>query len=272
MTIPQAPSSDLKFSSADFDRILASTFIEHIDYCNELPSTNTRAMQLAGELPDHVCPVLVLTDSQTSGRGRGTNLWWSDNGSLTFSVLVRPLEIHLPAGRWPQLSLTAGLAVCDALESLIGGLKSRIKWPNDVFVSGRKICGILVEAASGQRRSVIIGIGVNVNNSAVHAPPELREAFVALRDLAPGPIRRVDVLLVILKQLDSRLKYLVSSFDALSNEWSERCLLTGRTVEIEFHARRISGLCRGIDEDGAILLDTPTGRERFLSGVVTKFD
>lgn len=272
MTIPKAPSTDLRFSSADFDRILASTFVEHLDYCSELTSTNTRAMQLAGELPDHVSPVLVLTDNQTAGRGRGTNYWWSDNGSLTFSLLVRPLEIQLPASRWPQLSLTAGIAVCDALEPLIGGLKLRIKWPNDVFVNGRKVCGILVEAASGQRRSVIIGIGVNVNNSAVQAPPELQEAFVALRDVATGPIRRVDVLVAILQQLDSRLKYLVSGFDALSNEWSERCLLTGRTVEIEYNARRISGLCRGIDHDGAILLDTPTGRERCLSGVVIKFD
>jgi BirA family biotin operon repressor/biotin-[acetyl-CoA-carboxylase] ligase len=262
---------DLKFSPSDIDRILTSTFIQHIEYCDELASTNTRAKQLAAESPEDDSRMLVLTDRQTAGRGRGANRWWSASGSLTFSILFRPDAILLPASRWPQLSLTVGLAVCDAIESLISHLSPRIKWPNDVFLCGRKVCGILVEAAHGQRGSLIVGVGVNVNNSAAQAPHDLRETIVALADMAAGQIRRVDVLVAILQQLEARLQWLGSDLGTLRDEWCRRCLLTGRTVEVEIQSRRIVGVCRGIDHDGALILDTPARLERCLSGVVIRF-
>ena len=277
MMTPDAPFADASFSPGDVDRILSDTFVERVDYRTELASTNSRAIELAAEAPDDRSCVLVLTDNQTAGRGRGSNRWWSTTGALTFSVLFRPDAFHLPVSRWPQTSLTAGLAVCEAIESLLDDSLRRdstvgIKWPNDVYLGGRKVCGILVEAADGPRGRLVLGIGVNVNNSLAHAPHDLRERVIALSDVAAGAIRRVDVLVAILQQLATQLAWLGSNVEGLQEAWCRRCLLTGRSVEIELPARRLIGLCRGIDHDGALILETDAGPERCLSGVVVRFD
>ena len=266
-----APSD--RFTPAELARIVADTFIDRVDFCDEIASTNTRAAEVAtADSPDDRSCVLVLADHQSAGRGRGANKWWSTRGALTFSVLFRPDALQLPTNRWPLVSLTAGLAVCRAIESLDKNLTARLKWPNDVYVSGRKICGILVEAATGERGNIVLGIGLNVNNSANNAPDELSKKVIALSDVAASEIRRIDVLVAILQQLAVRLDRLGSGTEGLSEEWRQRCLLTGRTVEIELPSRRLTGICRGIDADGALLLETPTGPERCLSGVVVRFD
>lgn len=268
-------SADEHFTPSDLERVLSDTFVKRIDYGEELASTNSRASELAVEAPDDRSCVLVLTDNQTAGRGRGANRWWSARGALTFSVLFRPNAFHLPTSRWPQMSLTAGLAVCEAIESLLDDVTLAIKWPNDVYLGGRKVCGILVEAADGGRGSLvfgslILGIGVNVNNSLEHAPHDLREKVIALSDVTVGPIRRVDVLVAILQRLAARLVWLGSGADGLQQAWRRRCLLTGRSVEIELPSRRLIGVCRGIDHDGALIVETDAGTERCLSGVVVK--
>ena len=272
MTTPTTSWSEQEFSSRDFELILANTFIERVDYCKELDSTNSRAARLAAESPIDDSRVLVLTDCQTAGRGRGSNRWWSDRGSLTFSVLFRPGSFLLPASLWPQMSLTTGLAVCNAIESLCGELKPRIKWPNDVYLHGRKICGILVEAAEGQQGNLIVGVGINVLNSASQAPADLRDKVIALSDATSAKQSRVNVLLAILHHLGTRLERLTSNSETLRTEWSQRCLLTGRPIEIEIHTNRIAGICLGIDDEGALLVKTNSEVKRCLSGVVTKID
>ncbi len=273
----QAPHTTLDhITPDDLARNVADTFVDRVDYHDEIESTNSRATQLAtasaNTTSDDRSCVLVLADHQSAGRGRGANKWWSTSGALTFSVLLRPEALQLPTNRWTLLSLTAGLAVCHAIESLDKSLNARIKWPNDVFVDGRKICGILVEAATGERGSIILGIGLNVHNSANHAPDELREKVIALCDVAAHPFRRVDLLVAILQTLATDLAQLTTGVDQLREEWRKRCLLTGRTVEIELPTRRLTGICRGIDADGALLIETNAGTERCLSGVVVRFD
>ena len=107
-----------QFATEDLDQVIADTFVQRIDYHAQLRSTNDRALQLAGE-SDNRFPLLVLTESQTAGRGRGSNRWWSERGSLTFSVMLATEATQLPTERWPQVSLTVGLAVCEALERLL---------------------------------------------------------------------------------------------------------------------------------------------------------
>jgi BirA family transcriptional regulator, biotin operon repressor / biotin---[acetyl-CoA-carboxylase] ligase len=269
--IPDSPLSERSFSQADLERILAETFIDRVDYCPQVPSTNSRALQLAEETPDgSAC--LVLTDHQSAGRGRGGNSWWSTRGALTFSVLFRTPDFDLPVSRWPQLSLTVGLAVCEAIESLVPGATPALKWPNDVYILNRKLSGILVEAADGSRGSIVLGIGVNVNNSLELAPPEIRDKAIALCDATRVELRLVDVLVAVLERLAARMKWLAAGIDDLQETWSRRSLLTGKNVVIELPTRRIAGLCRGIDRDGALLVDTDSGLERCLAGVVVHFE
>lgn len=273
MTLSDEDRAKRKFSPSDIDRILTTTFIHAVDYYETLPSTNTRAIELATEEQNEgKSPILVIADSQTAGRGRGLNRWWSSPGSLAFSVLFRSETVQLPLKHWPQLSLAAGLAVCDAIELLNCGPQPSLKWPNDVLVKGRKVSGILAEVAGKQPGNLIVGIGVNVNNKSATAPPELRSNVIALGELSPNQVNLVDVLVAILQRFDARVHWLRSDPDALHSEWSKRCILTGKTVEIEVHSRRMVGVCEGIDRDGALLLRTPSGHERFLSGTILSYD
>ena len=264
--------ADLQFSPADIEHLLAETFIEHVDYQREIGSTNDRALQLAKE-PVSAARLLVLADKQTAGRGRGENSWWATKGALTCSVLLRAGAILLPPSRWPQLALVTGLAVADAVEDCLGdSAEVALKWPNDVYLRNRKVCGILVETADGRNARLILGIGINVNNRADAAPSELRDKTIALCEIAERRLALADVLIRVLRRLEKRLSWILSCGNELQEEWRRRCLLTGREVQIETGSRQLAGTCLGIDADGALLLETDNGRETCLSGVVTKWD
>lgn len=263
--------ADLQFSPADIERILAETFIEQVDYQHEIGSTNDRALQLAKE-PASAARLLVLADEQTAGRGRGANSWWAAKGALTYSVLLRADAILLPPSRWPQLGLVTGLAVADGVEDCLGdSAAAALKWPNDVYLCNRKVCGILVETADGQNARVILGIGINVNNRSDAAPSELRDRAIALCEIAERRLALADVLIRVLRRLEKRLSWIVSRENELQDEWRRRCLLTGREVQIETGSRLVVAMCLGIDANGALLLETDNGRETCLSGVVTKW-
>ena len=265
-------NDNFQFSRGDLDRIISETFIEHIDYQHELTSTNDRALQLAKAPSDHTRQ-LVLTDRQTVGRGRGANRWWASEGALTFSVLLKPEAISLPPSCWPQLALTTGLAVCDAIKHLLGGADTvGLKWPNDVYLNNRKACGILVETGNGQSARLVLGIGINVNNRSESAPSDLRDKTVALCEAIGRDIPLVEVLIGVLQRLSSRLIWIGAGEIELREEWSRRCLLTGKHVHVEVGPRYVVGTCLGIDVDGALLIDTDAGTERCLSGVVTHWD
>jgi BirA family biotin operon repressor/biotin-[acetyl-CoA-carboxylase] ligase len=258
------------FSSADLQRITASTFVERIDYHAEIDSTNDRGLAIAGR-PGWSAPLLVLAESQTRGRGRGANTWWARSGALTFSLLIHTDAARLPVERWPQVSLTTGLAVCEAIEPLLDEPAIELKWPNDVFVQRRKACGILIEAPPHDKRTLILGIGINVNNSAEGAPASLRPAAIALCDAAGRGLDRTEVLIGVLNCLQERLGWIGHRDDELRKRWRERCLLTGRRVTLQTPTRDIEGLCRGIDDQGALLIETSDQTERCFAGTITSY-
>lgn len=266
------------FTAVDLADLVAATFIDEVDYHDEIDSTNTRAAAIvAAAPPSDRTTLLVLADHQTAGRGRGQNQWWSAPGALTFSVLLRDANFALPKHRWPLVALTAGLAVCRALDQFLTASPQspvpgpQLKWPNDIYLGGRKLGGILVEAATGQQGSIIVGIGLNINNSAVTAPPDLREKVTALGD-AGREIPRIDVLTLLLRELADGLNELTSGGSRWQTEFAARSLLTGRKVELDLPSGPIEGICEGIDQDGALLVATPAGQERIVSGTVTRFE
>ena len=135
--------------------------IVHID---ETDSTNRWLREHGGE-----DDMVVVTDYQTAGRGCGTNTWESERGTnLLFSVLIHPAEV--PANRQFHISMAISIAICEALGEYIGDLS--IKWPNDIYWQGGKICGILIEhTLQGQHiKDSIVGVGLNVNQRAFHSP------------------------------------------------------------------------------------------------------
>ncbi len=267
-----------QFSPDDRVQIVAVTFIQHLDYHRQIGSTNDRAMELAKQ-PNESFPLLVLAESQRTGRGRGTNVWWSSGGALTFSVVLATEAAQLPPERWPQVSLIVGLAVCEALQELLSrGVPTtsldalpaaQVKWPNDVYIEGRKICGILVEVPPNLPGKLILGIGINVNNSVDDAPEEIQQLATSLRDLTGQHYSLTDVLVKVLQQLGERLQTHALWTKEVVSGWRERCFLTGKSIQVDNGTRHSTGKCLGIDETGALLLDVDGQIEKHLAGVIT---
>ncbi|TWU08687.1 Bifunctional ligase/repressor BirA [Symmachiella macrocystis] len=264
------PADEETPAAFDLDRIASETFIQSIDFHETLASTNDRGLQLAND-PFVVTPSLVLTPAQTGGRGRGANRWWSTAGALTFSVLVSPDVVELPVARHPQISLTVGVAVCEALRQRFPQADIGLKWPNDVFLHEKKVCGILVEVPPQRRDILVIGIGLNVNNSLKSAPAELQATATSLSDAVGNKFELSEILIEVLHMLEQRLAWLSASDPQLARRWEEFSLLRGKTVYIENHQNDIAGICQGIDEEGGLLLRTPSGIERVTHGIVKHF-
>ena len=217
-------------------------------------STNERAKQLALAGASH--GTLVTADEQTAGRGRQGRSWLAPPGqALLCSLLLRDLgaaQAHLP--------LAAALAVCDACEAS-APVSCMIKWPNDVWIEGRKVAGILIEGRP-QEGWAVLGIGLNVSTRADEFPGDLREIATSLRvaagDAAPS---RAELLARLLEALEERIAQPPSRVVA---NWRERDALLGRTVRWQGG----EGTARGIDEGGSLVVETDAGRVSLDAGEV----
>lgn len=253
-------------------QIVAETFVRQVEFHAEIGSTNDRALDMASAEVSTATPLLIWALQQTAGRGRGANRWWASDGALTFSLLLDTADLGLPQERWPQVSLTTGLAVCSALRDLLPEADVSLKWPNDVFVMGRKICGILVEIPPRQSGKLVVGIGINVNNSVRNAPAELATKATALCDDSQRPWNLELVLIEVLRHLANHLQRLSVNDPQLAECWDELCFLRGRTVHHTVGERVTLGVCQGVDQQGALLLMTETGQVRVLGGVITHWE
>lgn len=229
---------------------------------------------------DLVTPNLILAGEQTAGRGRGVNRWWSDRGALTFSLvfdphadLVRRGAAPLESDRWPRIALAAGVALCDVLQSEVPDSPRALKWPNDVLLAGKKVAGILVEvppASPPAPRRLVLGMGWNVNNSLHSAPSEVQAAGTSFRDAAGFDFDISQLLIDWLDHFARHLRALTAGDPELPSRWQVLCALSGRQIELLSGNRRVSGVCRGIDGEGALLVETEAGPERLYAGVFVR--
>ena len=187
----------------DIARITASGFPARVEHHIELASTQDRARQRAAE-PEQPLPLLIVADRQTAGRGRGGNSWWTGAGSLAFSLLLDSAELGPRRSGAAPVSLTAGVAIIDAIAPLVAPHRVGLHWPNDVFVAGRKLAGVLVEVLADGR--AIIGVGLNANNRAADAPVELQPHVATLRDLTGREHDQTDLLVELMQRLAARLR------------------------------------------------------------------
>ena len=259
------------FSSRWFDleRLLEETFVQEIGFRRECVSTNDLALAVSLEQKS---PALFLTDSQTGGRGRGSNQWWARDGALTFSLRIKPANYAVRYEQWPLISLTTAVAIADTLANFAAGHHIGLKWPNDVFLNGRKVCGILVEPPKGSSTDLVIGIGINVTNSLASAPEDVRKVATSIFDeteTEPGPC---DVLLSFLQRFEILLEELGNSTFALKDRWQTQCTLTGRQISLQSGDHLVIGLCRGIGSDGAILVETDGVVRSWFGGIVRLLD
>ncbi|MDK2963830.1 MAG: BirA family transcriptional regulator [Verrucomicrobiota bacterium] len=218
----------------------------HINWYERLPSTNTflkEMVKLKGQVPSGT---VVAAREQTQGRGRLQRQWLtSANENLTFSMLLRN---KVEAYKWPSATMAAAVAVNELLQN--EGINAVLKWPNDVLVGGRKICGILSEGFSG---GLIIGIGLNVNmKSAGHIDQPATSMLIET-----GERRNIDELLgKLLTYLDLRLgQWLQGGFPSIRKNWDEKVPNIGKPVTVSDGGSMRTGILRGFGENGELLLE-----------------
>jgi len=234
-------------------------------YVAETGSTNRDVATLADAGADE--GVVVTAGTQTAGRGRMTRLWHSPPGvSLYFSMLLRPA---VEPGQASSLPLVAGLAAAEALAGLAPETQPMIKWPNDILIGGKKVCGILCEmqAETDCVRHIIPGVGVNVNLTRAELPEELRGRATSLRIETGHRFSRAAVLAAILNRFEPLYeRWCAEGFEPLLDAVGARDVLRGRTITLEQGGRRVEGIGDGLQPDGALRLQTPDGFVSIYSG------
>ena len=214
----------------------------HLD---RVGSTNDRARDLAiGRAPHGT---VVIAERQTAGRGRQGRSWSAPPGrALTLSALVR-----IEAGGVDLLPLAVALAVCEACERT-ADVRCEIKWPNDVWIGGRKAAGILIEARP-QEGWAILGIGINVDTAPEELEGELRGSATSLRIASGRAVSREAVLGSLFERLAAWLEQLGRAEQVVS-AYRERDALYGRRIAWTEGEHRMTGEARGVDDDGALVV------------------
>lgn len=236
-------------------------------YKEETRSTNEDAKIAAAEgAPDGT---VVLTEFQGTGHGRLSRGWFCPKGKgVLFSVLLRPQDI-LPQDA-PKYTLLAAVAVVRACRAR--GLDVGIKWPNDVLADGKKLVGILTEMSAEMERIhyIIIGIGINVNIGREEFAPEIRETATSLSLLAGHSLDRRQLLADILQEMEAlSMSVQAQGFTPVLDEWRRLSLTLGQEVRVIGVNETFTGRAVDIDADGALLVDTGTGRRRVLAADVS---
>ena len=237
------------------------TIGQRIVYYPCIDSTNRAARDLALQGASHGW--VVLADEQSAGRGRLDRTWESQAGEdILASIIVCP---QLPAADSFRLTMMASIAVVQAIEQECA-VTCGIKWPNDIFLNGKKLCGILSEGRIDHDRLafMVIGIGLNVNSS-MQGRGALASEAISLRD-ATGQRHDRSALIIAMLEAFDRL-YAIGAEgtgENLRRLWEKHAMMLGRMVSIHNGNDILSGITRGIMQDGSLIVQEATGREHII--------
>jgi len=255
-----------KLSTASITSNLGTHFIgQRVIYYPSLTSTMEAARQEAqlgaGE------GTVIIADEQTAGRGRLKRAWLSPEGSIALSIILYPSVVNLPS-----LIMLSSLAVVHSIEA-VTGLKPRIKWPNDVLVNDRKVCGILVEGSV--RGSIvdyaIIGIGVNVN-LRLSDFPEIQSTVTSLSAELGRDVSRLRLVRRLLVEVEG-LYLTLRAGGAIYEEWRDNLITLGRKIRVKSGKTVYEGVAESVDRDGSLLLRHSNGTlSKIVAGDATLRD
>jgi BirA family biotin operon repressor/biotin-[acetyl-CoA-carboxylase] ligase len=254
------PILPYKVKSREQTRIIGRT----IHFFRELPSTNEMAKELAKKGAKE--GTVLVAKIQTHGRGRLDREWISPNGGLWLSIILRPKASAKEASK---LTLMMSVTVAEAINKQFD-LNSEIKWPNDVLVNGKKVCGILTETSS--RRDLlnfaVIGVGINANFRLRDLPPNLRDSATTIKDEVKREIDSESFLRCLLEETEHYYNaFTTGDFNTILTEWKKLSKFLGSSVEVTDFGESIEGLAMGIDENGALIIKLRDNTTRkFVTG------
>ena len=249
-------------SSASITDNLGTRFIgQRVIYYTSLTSTMEVAKREAQQGTAE--GTVIIADEQTAGRGRIKRTWLSPEGNIALSVILYPSLICLPF-----LIMLASLAVVYSIET-VTGLKPQIKWPNDVLINGRKVCGILIESdvRGSTVNYAIIGIGVNVNLS-LSAFPDLLVTATSLSEELGRDVSRLDIIRQLLVEME-RLYLTLPMVESIYEQWRDRLVTLGKRVCVKSDETTYEGVAESVTADGSLLLRHSNGSlTRIVAGDV----
>ena len=227
---------------------------------DQIDSTNNEVERLLAN--GQKAPFAVLANQQDKGRGRMGRIWHSPKGgNIYLSMGFRP---NVQAIRIRNFTLWQGLNICNFLRNYLGNDKIKIKWPNDIFFEGKKLAGMLSEASIDCERikTLIFGIGLNVNVSSRHYPKGLVNESVALQDIIGEQLRLHELASKLIKIILANYNKTITQdlHDELLKGWDEVDELKGKKIRISSGNEKITGKASGIDSEGNLLVKLRNGR------------
>ena len=233
---------------------------KNVYYFRSLESTNLFAKELIKKNAEE--GTIVVADIQTKGRGRKDRSWFSPEGGLWFSVILYP---NIPTQYAMLITMATSISIVQAIKELTG-LSAVIKWPNDLLLEGKKICGILTEldAELDRINYSVVGVGINVNNVL---EDELCNKANSIFNIYNSKISRVDLLRLIIKYLDVNYAKLISNdYNYIRELWFENTDIIGRNVRLKLEKYEIEGIVIDIDDTGALILENIDKKIKIVSG------
>ena len=251
----------------ELEKILQTRFVgRHVVFRETADSTQSLALALASKPDSH--GAVVIAEQQKSGRGRQKRKWLSPKGGVWLSVVLKP---SIPTARITLLPFVAALAVCDAIRAT--GLDARLKWPNDVMISGKKVAGILLDisAEADHVNHAVIGIGINANVDAAAISARLEgQKITSISDELGRPASRLELTKALLENLERYyLEMEQRGAGAILQKWKEKSDMMGRKVAVTQCGRTTNGVAGDVNDDGSLLLRTPDGDVNVVSGDIT---
>jgi BirA family biotin operon repressor/biotin-[acetyl-CoA-carboxylase] ligase len=222
---------------------------QRIHYFPEIGSTMDAARDLAKRGAGE--GTIVIAEAQSRGRGRLSREWLSPEGGIYFTLVLRP---RISPAYAPRINLMAAVAVATTIRKLFG-LKAELKWPNDVLIEGKKVCGILAEmdAEMDVVNFVNVGMGINANTSI----PKFEKTATSLKDMLGREISRKEFLSTLVVEIERRLPLLMKA--DLLEEWKKFSATLNKDVEIVSLGEEVKGQAIDIDATGALILKDRDG-------------
>ena len=236
-------------------------------YLETVDSTNVYLKRLTQESPQVADGLLVVANEQTAGRGRRGRQWTSPKGQGIFMSYL--LKMNLPMEQIPQLTLVAGLAVCEAMREMYGQ-DLKIKWPNDVVYNSKKVCGILTEMSGviGENPEIIVGIGINASQMAFSE--EIAHKATSIRLMTGEKVNRARLIATVTMAFEQLLQLFVAEgLDALVKRFNDLCVNVGLIQTASGPGVEIKGTGLGINNSGELMLQTVEGVKNISSGEIS---
>ncbi|NTS78733.1 bifunctional biotin--[acetyl-CoA-carboxylase] ligase/biotin operon repressor BirA [Catenovulum sp. SM1970] len=242
----------------------------HITHTTQTASTNDDAKKLLADNNDNTHWHLVLTEQQNAGRGRRGRSWVSSFAqNLAISL---GLSLDIPVSQLSGLSIAVGLSLAKSLNEL--GYPAQLKWPNDIYLNGEKLAGILLEleGAFDANCNVIVGIGINVNMPANNqdAKAQIEQAWTSLYQYSGKSINRSQLLITLIERLAKDLEHFIK-YGLVGQEktWQNYDRFYNQPIQLLMPNKTICGVGKGINQEGALLLQTEQGLETFIGGEIS---